>query len=256
VKEWLMRRHTRIVLGVLFILEPGDVVVSHAGPSGARFQMKMNWQAHTEYVLGTYEPDFFNALRKQIQRGDTCVDVGGHLGYYSFIMARLVGPQGRVITFEPVAENLAGLREGIEVNKFANIRVVDTALGERPGVLKLIRSEAETFSATPSARGYAVEGAHKEVEVKVDTLDSFLARENLSPDVIKIDVEGAELDVLRGATETLRKMRPKVLVEVHGWGDPMSEKVKELLANADYTISLVGQRGREVFCLALPNGKS
>jgi hypothetical protein len=74
--------------------------------------------------------------------------------------------------------------------------------------------------------------------------------------VIKIDVEGAELDVLRGATETLRKMRPKVLVEVHGWGDPTSEKVKELLANADYTISLVGRRGREAFCLALPNGKS
>ena len=256
VKEWLMRRHPRIMLGVLFRLERGDVVVSHAGPSGARFQMKMNWQSHTEYVLGTYEPDFFNALRKQIRRGDTCVDVGGHLGYYSFIMARLVGPQGRVITFEPVVENLVGLRESIEINKFSNIRLVDTALGERPGVLKLIRSELEKFTATPSTRGYAVEGAQKEVDVKVDTLDSFLARENITPDVIKIDVEGAELDVLRGATETLRKMRPKVLVEIHGWGDPTSEKVKELLANADYTISIVGQRGREAFCLALPNGKS
>jgi hypothetical protein len=83
----------------------------------------------------------------------------------------------------------------------------------------------------------------------------LLDGEQLNPDVIKIDVEGVELDVLRGATETLRKIRPRVLVEIHGWGDAMSEKVKELLANAGYTVSIVGRRGREAFCLALPNGK-
>jgi FkbM family methyltransferase len=252
IKEWLMRRHPRLLLGVLFRLEPGNIVVSHAGPSAARFQMKLNWQAHTEYVLGTYEPDFFKALRKNIRRGDTCVDVGGHLGYYSFIMARLAGPQGRVITFEPVAENLAVLRENIDINKFTNIKVVDTGLGERSCVMKLIRSESETFSATPSSRGYAVEGAQKEIEVKVDTLDSYVTREHVRPHLIKIDVEGAELDVLRGSTELLRTIRPIVLLEIHGWGDPTSKEVAELLASLDYSVSIVGQRGREAFCVAVP----
>jgi FkbM family methyltransferase len=256
VKAWLIQRHRQLVLGILFRLEPRDIVVGRAGPSGARFLMKMEWQSHTEYALGIYEPDFLQALRRHIRRGDICVDVGGNLGYYSFLMARLTGPEGRVITFEPVAENLAVLRENIAINKFTNIQVVDTALGERPGVMKLIRSESETFSATPSARAYAVKGGHKEVEVQMDTLDSYLVRENLWPGVIKIDVEGAEIDVLRGATETLRTMRPTVLLEIHGWGDSTSGEVTDLLGSLGYNVSLAGRRGREAFCVAVPNGKA
>jgi FkbM family methyltransferase len=251
-----LQRHPRFVLGILFRVEPGDIVVSHAGPSGARFLMKMKWQSHTEYALGTYEPDFFRAMRKHIRRGDTCVDVGGHLGYYSFLMSRLTGPEGRVITFEPVAENIAAIRENIALNKSTNIRVVNSALGERAGMMTLVRSEDETFSATPSTRGYAVEGGRKEVEVQVGTLDSFLARENLRPGVIKIDVEGAEIDVLRGANETLRTIRPIVLLEIHGWGDSTSREVTELLASCGYNVSLAGRRGREAFCVATPNGNA
>ncbi len=254
VKKWLIHRHSRLVLGILFRVESGDIVVSPAGPSGARFLMKMKWQSHTEYALGTYEPDFFQALRKHIRSGDACVDVGGNLGYYSLLMARLTGPKGRVVTFEPVAENLAVLRENIEINKFKNIKVVDSALGERAGVLKLIRSGSETFTATPSTRGYAVEGEHMEVEVRVDTLDSYLDREFLRPNVIKIDVEGAELDVLRGATETLRTARPTLLLEIHGWGDPVSQAVMDLMVSSNYNVSLAGQRGHEAFCIAVPNG--
>jgi FkbM family methyltransferase len=256
VKEWLLHRHPRALLGLLFRLERGDIVVSHAGPPGARFLMKMKWQSNTEYVLGTYEPGFLGALRKHIRRGDTCVDVGGHIGYYSFLMAKFTGPEGRVITFEPVAENLAALRENTLLNKAKNIRVVETALGERVGVMKLVRAENETVSATPSMRGYAVEGKRIEVEVRVDTLDAFLARETMRPSVIKIDVEGAEIDVLRGATETLRTIRPTVLLEIHGWGDSISRQVTDLLVSANYLVSLAGRLGREAFCVAVPDGKA
>jgi FkbM family methyltransferase len=255
VKNWLLRRHPRFVLGMLFRLEPGDVVVSSAGPSSLRFLMKMQWQAHTEYVLGVYEPEFFQVLKQHLRPGDTCVDVGGHLGYYSMLMARLVGPGGRVITFEPVQENLAVLKENISLNHMDNVRLVNTALGRSSGTMTLIRSESETMSATPSIRAYAVEGVQKEVEVKVDTLDAFFDREGCQPKLIKVDVEGAEIEVLLGAKKTLANSHPIVMVEIHGWGEESNREVLDLFSSLHYSVSVAGTRGHEAFCVAIPNGK-
>ncbi|HUK30099.1 MAG TPA: FkbM family methyltransferase [Candidatus Acidoferrum sp.] len=254
VKNWLLRRHPRFLLGLLFRLEPGDVVISPAGPSSFRFLMKMQWQAHTEYVLGIYEPEFFQVLRRHLRPGDTCVDVGGHLGYYSMLMARLVGPGGRVITFEPVQENIAVLEENLAMNHMDNVRLVNTALGRCSGTMTLVRSESETMSATPSIRAYAVEGSQKQVEVNVDTLDAFLDRNGCRPKLIKIDVEGAEIEVLLGAMKTLANSHPVVMVEIHGWGEASNREVLDLFSSLHYSVSVVGTRGHEAFCVAIPNG--
>jgi FkbM family methyltransferase len=255
VKRWLMN-HPRLLLGVLFRVERGDMVISPAGPSGNRFRMRLKWQDHTPYIIGTYEPEFLKALRQHVRPGDTCVDVGGNLGYYCLLMSNLVGPKGRVITFEPVEENLAVLRENIAVNKIENVELANTALGAHPGVLSLIRSEVGSVSATPSVRGYAVEGAQSSIEVPVNTLDAYLEEKGWRPAVIKIDVEGAELEVLRGAVNTLRVARPTVLVEVHGWEETSSAEVREFFSDVGYRISLAGTRGHEAFCVALPNERA
>ncbi len=250
-KEWLLR-HPHLLLGVLFRLERGDLVVSPAGPAGLRFRMKLRWQAHTAYVIGSYEPEFMDALRRHIRPGDTCLDVGGNLGYYCMVMARLTGSGGRVISFEPIAENQAVLRENIALNGMDNVEVADIALGATPGVMSLIRGEAGAVSATPSVRGYAVEGAQSSVEVRVDTLDAFLEHRSCRPSVIKIDVEGAEMEVLQGAVKTLRAARPAVLLEVHGWDDESSGTVRGFFSPLGYQVSLIGTRGHEAFCLAVP----
>lgn len=255
LKQWLMR-HPRLLLAVLFRIERGDMVVSPAGPSGHRFRMKLKWQDHTPYILGTYEPEFLRALCKCVRHGDTCVDVGGNLGYYCLLMADLVGPEGRVITFEPVEENLEVLKENIAVNRIKNVELVQTALGAQPGVLSLIRSEAGSISATPSVRGYAVEGAQSSIDVPVNTLDAYLEEKGWRPTVIKIDVEGAELEVLRGAVNTLRVARPTVLLEVHGWDSASSTEARQFFAAVGYQISLLGTRGHEAFCAALPNERA
>ena len=252
VKRWLVR-HPRLLLGALFRLERENIVISSAGPRGCRFQMKLSWQGHTTYVIGAYENEFIEVMRRYLKRGDTCVDVGGHLGYYCLLMARIVGPQGRVISFEPVQENMAVLKENVALNGISNIELVNCALGERPGTLSLIRPKNFELSWTPSVRGYSVEGDRDSVEVNVDMLDAFLSRGGHKPSIIKIDVEGAELDVLRGATETLRTTRPAVLLEIHGWGDAVSDEILKLFSSADYTVSLAGTRDHEAFCLAVPN---
>ncbi len=151
VKQWLLR-HPRLLLAILFRIERGDMVVTPAGPSGHRFRMRLRWQDHTGYILGAYEPEFVSALCKHVSRGDTCIDVGGNLGYYCMLMATLVGTQGRVFTFEPVSENLAVLKENISLNNLTNVELVNSALGARPGTMSLIRSEAGSVSA---AAGFA-----------------------------------------------------------------------------------------------------
>ncbi len=252
VKRWLVR-HPRIILGVLFRLEREDVVISPAGPRGSRFQMKLSWQGHTTYVIGAYENDFIAVMRSYLHRGDTCVDVGGHLGYYALVMSQLVGPSGHVISFEPVPSNMSVLKENISLNNATNVELVNAALGERPGTVPLICPENFELSWTPSIRGYSVEGSRNSIDVRMDTLDAFLQRGQYKPTVIKIDVEGAELDVLSGAVETLRTTRPTVLLEIHGWGDATSDKILALFSSVGYKASVTGTRGHEAFCVAVPN---
>jgi FkbM family methyltransferase len=251
VKRWLIR-HPRILLGVLFRLERDDIVISPAGPRGSRFQMKLSWQGHTTYVLGAYENDFIDVMRRYLHSGDTCVDVGGHLGYYCLLMSKMVGPTGHVISFEPVPTNMAVLKENIALNSVTNVELVNSALGERPGTVSLICPENFELSWTPSIRAYNVEGARNSIDVPMDTLDAFLHRGGHKPTLIKIDVEGAELDVLSGAVETLRTARPTVLLEIHGWGDASSEQILALFSSVGYTTSVTGTRGHEAFCVAVP----
>ncbi len=255
IKRWLLQ-HRRLLLAVLFRLERGKTVISPAGPPGLRFRMRLSWQGHTTYALGAYEQEVIEVLRQDLRPGDTCLDVGGHLGYYCLLMARIVGPEGRVITFEPIQENFDVLKENIELNQAANVVLVNAALGESPGYVSLIRPNAEALSWTPSAQGYAVEGQQSASTVSVNTLDEYLLREGLRPSLIKIDVEGAELHVLRGAMETLQTIRPAVFVEIHGWGDATSREVLDLFSSIQYSVSILGTRGTEAFCRAVPQTNS
>jgi FkbM family methyltransferase len=252
IKRWLVL-HPRVLLWTLFHLEREDIVVSPAGPRGSRFQMKLSWQGHSTYVIGAYENDFIAVMRRYLHDGDTCVDVGAHLGYYCLLMSKMAGPTGHVISFEPVPTNMSVLKENVALNNITNVELVNSALGERPGKGYLICPENFELSWTPSIRGYNVEGVRNSINVPMDTLDGFLQRGGHKPTVIKIDVEGAELDVLNGAVETLRTVRPTVLLEIHGWGDATSEQIVALFSSVGYRTSVTGTRGHEAFCVAVPN---
>jgi hypothetical protein len=100
--------------------------------------------------------------------------------------------------------------------------------------------------------GYAVDKDQRTITVPAISLDDFLSKNSRKPAVIKIDVEGAELFVLRGASDTLRRKRPVLFLEIHGWGMPSSQEVMSFLASLNYEVSIIGNRKAEAFCLALP----
>ena len=253
VKLWEYRHLQRYLLGGLFRLERDRIVVTGAGPAGQRYRMRLSWQAHTECVLGIYEPRVIRALQEHLRVGDTCFDVGGHVGYLTILMARLAGPRGRVVTFEPVPETFEALRENIRLNDLENVTLECTAVGEQEGAISLYCDADQELSWTPSVSAYSVPGNHqKKISVPVLSLDGYLANSVLRPNLVKIDVEGAELEVLHGAQRMLREARPVLLLEIHDRGADHQAEVRQILDDCGYAVNDLDTRERETFCVAVP----
>jgi FkbM family methyltransferase len=253
IKLWEYRHLHRYLLAGLFRLEKDRVVVTGAGPAGQRYRMRLSWQGHTECVLGIYEPNVIHAMQKYARKADTCFDVGSHVGYMAIFMAHLVGPEGRVVAFEPVPETFEALLENIRLNHLENVTSECTALGEREGVISLYCDSNQALSWTPSVAAYSMPGSNlKKISAPVHTLDGYVQKSGLHPNLVKIDVEGAEMAVLLGARKTLRESRPVVLLEIHDLGSAHRAEVLNLLAYCDYTVQEVATRDREIFCLAIP----
>jgi FkbM family methyltransferase len=178
--------------------------------------------------LGIYERRTQRLLSRQVATGDVVFDVGAHVGFYSLLASRLVGPEGRVIAFEPWPPNIELLERHLAHNGASNVTVMKAAVGERTG--------QERFDGTgePSMGALAAEGDLVDL-VCIDDLVEVGAVP--SPRLIKIDVEGAESRVLQGAAATLAKHRPAVLLAAHGW--KQWSECSRRLADLGYAVRLV-----------------
>ena len=159
-------------------------------------------------------------LRQVIKPGDTVIDVGANVGQMTLEMAHLVGPSGCVIAIEPGPGNLRVLRRHIEGNGFSNRVIIEAAAcADTPGTMKFLvhgdRPDA-VGSGHHLWRGQdAAPPGAQVIEVPVLTLDELCARHAAEPQVMKMDVEGAELLALRGAGKILARFRPATRVGFH-----------------------------------------
>jgi FkbM family methyltransferase len=184
------------------------------------------------YWAGTHEREAQDQLVRRLAAGAVFWDVGAHCGFFSLLASRLVGDSGQVVAFEPMPENNARLRRGVAANRSANVEVVDHAVAESADKRSLAAHTQSTMWALVPGR--EAEG----VPVECTTLDDELDRRGTPPDLVKIDVEGAELDVLRGARTLLETARPTLLVEFHG--DELIEEARELLPG--YELRFLGEK--------------
>ena len=147
-------------------------------------------------------------------RGARCAfDVGAHIGLVTLPMSEAIGHDGRVVAFEPADANAAVLEQHVCMNGMTNVEVVRVLVGASV-------EESIAFYETDEPSGMNSVVSYKDNEYRATrrsqvTIDSFCTERGLEPDVIKIDVEGAELDVLQGARATLGSLRPKVFLSVH-----------------------------------------
>jgi len=245
VRRWLMSHFQRPLLKLLFSLNSEEITLSPVGLPPHRFRMWLNWQGSLDYALALYEPRAMQGIRRLVNAGDCCIDVGANLGYYTISLANWVGPRGLVVAFEPFPGNFAILKKNVHLNGLHNVTLEPAALSNRSGSVQLICGVEDQFSPTPSVGGYAVEQDRVSVNVPSRRLDDYAAGMGKTPNLIKIDVEGAELAVLEGARHTLAAARPILLVEIHGWGTNESEKVLQVLSEFDYDTHVVEKKGRE-----------
>ncbi len=151
--------------------------------------------------------------------GETVFDVGGYEGIFTLFFARCVGPQGRVVTFEPNPRNFARIVENVRLNGFAHVQVQPVALGSAPGRASLVFPADETARGSLETRiadQIRQEQGVVTVDVEVDTLDRQVAAGLPEPDFVKLDVEGLELDVLHGMRGLLGRRHPRLYIEIHG----------------------------------------
>lgn len=189
--------------------------------------LQVDLRKQRDMVAGVYESEVQNALAERLSPGDVAFDVGAHLGFFTLLMARLVGPEGRVVSVE--ADPFMG--RNLEANLVRNDSGNVTAVRAAAGTLAVERR------FTPGAGGgighLADDGA---IAVEGTTLD-LLAERFGPPKLIKVDVEGAELEVLAGGARLLGEHHPILVVEVHD--DSIRAEALELLSGFDYEISFI-----------------
>ncbi|HET6764933.1 MAG TPA: FkbM family methyltransferase [Longimicrobiaceae bacterium] len=156
---------------------------------------------------GTYEPEQTALFRRHVQPGARVLDVGAHVGYYTLVSSVLAGPTGKVWAFEPNPTNHAFLRRHVQINGRGNVTVVQAAVSDRPGT-------ARFDFGTGSGTGHLAEDGA--IEVRTLRLDDFCAEQGADPTAVKIDVEGAEMQVLEGAEQVIARARPVIFLSTHG----------------------------------------
>ena len=152
------------------------------------------------YVEGERFVSESDLLRRLVRKNDVVVDVGANIGYLALVFRRSIGDGGRMICIEPDADNLRERRRCMQLNEISNVTVQNVAVGSSVGMVRL----------TPGLNGHV--GEHSTCEIPQITLDSLIPE---CPTFIKIDVEGYESSVLAGATELIRRRKPRLFVELY-----------------------------------------
>jgi FkbM family methyltransferase len=182
-----------------------------AGPAkGLVFPVKL---PQDKYMwIGTWEAEFANALQHYVQPGWVCYDIGGYKGYYAGVMA-LKGAK-EVYVFEPMPANAEKITKLIELNPSLPIHLKQYAVSDANGEATFKLMAEETMGKLENSSFQKEESALKSLTVQTITLNLLVESGVPAPDFIKIDVEGAEEFVLKGASTILTK-KPFLMIEIH-----------------------------------------
>ncbi len=195
------------------------------------------------FFSGTYENEYLNFLRSELRPGDTYIDIGGHIGLDAFVVAKAIG-HGRIVCFEPSPDSAATIRRGAKANYFDFIEVVQKGLGNETGTI-LLRSDPDWLPGDSAVRSRYNTGTVV-AEAPLVRLDDWASTDGLARmDVVKLDVEGCELDAILGMSVSLRRLQPRaVIVEV---GEVRLAQANTTAAMIDDALAAVGyQRTGEV----------
>jgi len=192
-----------------------------------------------------------NLFKMVVKEGDTVVDLGANIGYFTLLAAKLVGQKGKVFAFEPEPKNYNYLKKNIEINSYNNVVAVQKAISNKNGKTKLYICSCDAGHHTINqyegilaySRGHRTE--KKSIEIETVNLDDFFKNKEESIDVIKMDVEGAEMLALLGMDNILRKNKKiKMFVEffpllIKSMGHSPERFIRKLLEDCQFSIFVI-----------------
>ncbi|HXZ12687.1 MAG TPA: FkbM family methyltransferase [Candidatus Sulfotelmatobacter sp.] len=221
-----------LIHGVSHRVLPADEKVwarVEAGPARGLW-LKLNPRTGQSYLRGDAEPTVQAILQERLRGGMVFYDLGANIGLFSLLAARLVGSQGKVFSFEPDATVASRLRENAARNGFANITVVEAGVWSRSGAMNF--ESADASSPDQGVGRFVADGSgNSGIARPCVALDDFV-QQAPQPDLIKCDVEGAEVEVFLGAEKMLRERRPSVICEMHS--EENEKALRTLFRNARY----------------------
>lgn len=233
-------RLARLVRPALNRMVPdGETDVSIRSGPGEGLKLPVRLKSEKYYWTGAHEPHVQAALEEVLKPGMTFWDVGAHIGFVTVMAARMVGEEGRVVSFEPMPDTAARLRRSVELNGFGNVTVMECAVDDFEGQ-KTLHPPKPAGTGDADATGPTVMwtlvdeiGAEGGITVRCRRLDD-LAAELGAVDLIKIDAEGAEAEVLASGLELLKRGGTQVIIEISD--DETLEKVRSLLPESDFRL--------------------
>ena len=196
-------------------LAPFEPVVGEVG-AGLRMRCDLRDQVQRQIYYGLYESLETRLVKQRLRKGDTFLDIGANVGYYTLLAAEAVGPPGKVHAFEPVSDVCALLTQNVRANSLTNVTVNELAMsGSRSDLELFVRPAAGStgWASIVPSRKYE----NQTIQVAATTLDDYVAMHQLeSIALIKLDIEGAEPQALEGGAKLLAgDDAPDLLCEIN-----------------------------------------
>ncbi len=208
-----------------------------------------NYLDYMVFATGSYEPAIAGLITSQINPGSTVMDIGANVGIHTITMGKAAGPNGKVYAFEPIGFLRKKIEENIWLNNLHNVEIIPSALSNQAGKQEIFFDENDSNLGTASL-GKKSEQTNLEIDIKVgDEVAQELGISQL--DLMKIDVEGFELKVLKGLESTISKLRPRIIFEfdvnyikrVEEEGMDVKEEIFSYFSSKNYQLFEIANHG-------------
>lgn len=235
-KGWLLRRTESRIL-------PDEARVLAETKHGFALHLNLANPEHRRiYFYGEHDERYeIGLLARLIRPGDACWDIGANIGFYTCLLARLTGPEGRIDAFEPATATRAMLERNVAANDFRNVTLHAQALGAAPGTATIHFRSRDLAEGTASLlRGDDTDESEPVTLTTIDAIAAVLPQ----PAFVKIDVEGLQLDVWRGGKTFFASHAPLVLAELRETSDPNHlSALHACIAELGYRLFEIRKRG-------------
>ena len=158
-----------------------------------------------------HEPTVTKLLPGFVRLGDTVLDIGANIGYYTLLFSQLVGPTGMVIAVEPHPENVHSLELNLRLNRVSNVKIVPVAISDEIGTAQMFVSQGSNWHSLLLTEW----SSGQSITVSTTTVDALAHQLERPIDIIRMDIEGWEAKALQGAEGTLKRDKPTIIAEIH-----------------------------------------